>query len=206
MCQLLTKEENDRLKRSFLSLDRDCDGLISKQELLNGFKITYAHLSERDLLKEVDRVFSRADLDGDGFIDYSEWQISCVNKDSVLKKDRLVEAFKHFDKSGSGKISAKEIKNVLAVGSKKYGNENIWKQIIKEADEDRDGYITFPEFSKMMSQFIRASEMIDRMTLQSNLTVSSSAVGRSKPVEGTIEEVSGDTGGAQTSGEGKDLI
>lgn len=127
MCQLLTKEENDRLKRSFLSLDRDCDGLISKQELLNGFKITYAHLSERDLLKEVDRVFSRADLDGDGFIDYSEWQISCVNKDSVLKKDRLVEAFKHFDKSGSGKISAKEIKNVLAVGSKKYGNENIWK-------------------------------------------------------------------------------
>lgn len=57
-----------------------------------------------------------------------------------------------------------------------------------------------------MSQFIRASEMIDRMTLQSNLTVSSSAVGRSKPVEETIEEVSGDTGGAQTSGEGKDLI
>jgi Ca2+-binding EF-hand superfamily protein len=113
----------------------------------------------------VERVFERADLDGDGFIDYSEWQIACVNKESVLKKDRLIEAFKHFDKDGNGKISAKEIKNVLAVGGKKYGNENIWKQILKEADEDRDGFITFPEFTKMMTQFIRASEMIDRMTL-----------------------------------------
>lgn len=151
MCQLLTKEENDRLKKSFLSLDRDCDGKITKEELLAGFKITYAHMGERELMKEVDRVFDRADLDGDGFIDYSEWQISCVNKESILKKERLVEAFRHFDKNGNGKISAKEIKQVLSQGGKKFGNENIWKQIIKEADEDRDGFITFPEFSKMMN-------------------------------------------------------
>ena len=79
-------------------MDRDCDGKITKEELLNGFKVAYSHLNERDLLKEVERVFDRADLDGDGFIDYSEWQIACVNKDSVLKKERLIEAFKHFDK------------------------------------------------------------------------------------------------------------
>lgn len=58
----------------------------------------YSHLSEADLNKEIERVFERADLDGDGMIDYSEWQISCVNKESILKRDRLVEAFKHFDK------------------------------------------------------------------------------------------------------------
>jgi Ca2+-binding EF-hand superfamily protein len=58
----------------------------------------YSHLPEKKLLKEVDMVFERSDLDGDGMIDYSEWQISCVNKDSILKKERLVEAFKLFDK------------------------------------------------------------------------------------------------------------
>ena len=72
----------------------------------------------------MDRAFSRADLDGDGFIDYSEWQISCVNKDQILKKDRLAAAFKHF---------------VLGSGNKKFGNDQIWKQIIREADEDGDG-------------------------------------------------------------------
>jgi hypothetical protein len=38
-------------------------------------------LPERDLIKHVDLAFDRADLDGDGFIDYSEWQISCANKE-----------------------------------------------------------------------------------------------------------------------------
>lgn len=94
----------------------------------------------------MDRAFGRADLDGDGFIDFSEWQISCVNKEQILKKERLVEAFKHFDQDGNGKISVKDIKKVFGSGGKKYGNENIWKQIIKEVDEDGDGYITFPEF------------------------------------------------------------
>ena len=43
------------------------------------------------------------------------------------------------------------MKAVLGAGGKKYGNDEIWKQIIKEADEDGDGYITFPEFTKMMN-------------------------------------------------------
>lgn len=97
VCQLLTKEENERLRASFQALDKNCDGKITKEELLVGFKKIYSHLSEKDLLKETERAFARADLDGDGFIDYSEWQISCVNKDQVLKKERLIEAFKHFD-------------------------------------------------------------------------------------------------------------
>jgi calcium-dependent protein kinase len=71
----------------------------------------------------VDRAFSKADLDGDGFIDFSEWQISCVNKDQVLKKDKLAAAFRHFDKDGNGKISAKELKKVLGSGNKKFGND-----------------------------------------------------------------------------------
>jgi Ca2+-binding EF-hand superfamily protein len=50
-----------------------------------------------------------------------------VNKDQILKKDRLAAAFKHFDKDGNGKISAKELKKVLGSGNKKFGNDQIWK-------------------------------------------------------------------------------
>lgn len=69
----MTREENEKLKGSFQALDTDSDGFISKQELMAGFKKMYAHLSEKDLLREIDKVFERADLDGDGMIDYSEW-------------------------------------------------------------------------------------------------------------------------------------
>ena len=55
---------------------------------------------------------------------------------------------------------------MLGSGNRKFGNDQIWKQIIKEADEDGDGHITFPEFQKMMNQFLRASEFIDRLTIQ----------------------------------------
>jgi calcium-dependent protein kinase len=98
VCQLLTKEENDKLRGSFKALDKDSDGFISKEELRAGFKMMYSHLSEADLNKEINRVFEKADLDGNGLIDFSEWQIACVNKESILKRDRLVEAFRHFDK------------------------------------------------------------------------------------------------------------
>lgn len=154
VCQLLTKEENDKLQESFQLIDRDADGFISKDELKAGFKKIYAHLSEKDLIREVDRVFEKADLDGDGMIDYSEWQISCVQKEKVLKEDRLVSAFKHFDKKNLGKISAAEIKQTLSQG-KKIGSSDVWKQIVKEADKDGDGFITFPEFKEMMTQFLR---------------------------------------------------
>jgi Ca2+-binding EF-hand superfamily protein len=87
-----------------------------------------------------------------------------VQKEKVLKEDRLISAFKHFDKKSQGKISAQEIKQTLSQG-KKIGSSDVWKQIVKEADKDGDGYITFPEFKEMMTQFLRCSEMIDRLTL-----------------------------------------
>lgn len=49
VCQLLSKEENDKLRASFQALDRDSDGKITKEELFNGFKKIYSNLKESDL-------------------------------------------------------------------------------------------------------------------------------------------------------------
>jgi Ca2+-binding EF-hand superfamily protein len=39
-------------------------------------------------------------------------------------------------------------------GGKKFGNENIWADIIKEVDTDGNGEISFDEFKMMMNKFL----------------------------------------------------
>lgn len=63
-----------------------------------------------------------------------------------------------FIQDGSGAISAKEIKEVLGV-SKKFGNENIWDDIIKEVDINGDGEISYDEFKIMMQKFLKQNEV-----------------------------------------------
>ena len=41
---------------------------------------------------------------------------------------------------------------------KKFGNEHIWEDIIKEVDKNGDGEISYEEFKEMMQRFLFADE------------------------------------------------
>jgi calcium-dependent protein kinase len=43
-------------------------------------------------------IFDKVDIDGSGGLDYSEWQIATINKRSILQEEKLLGAFKLFDK------------------------------------------------------------------------------------------------------------
>lgn len=42
---------------------------------------------------------------------------------------------------------------------KKFGNESIWDEIIKEVDINGDGEISFEEFKVMMAKFLDVAKM-----------------------------------------------
>jgi len=153
VCNLSTKDEQERLYKSFKALDKNSDGKISREELIEGYKKIYTHMAEEDIIAEADRLFKVADADGNGEIDYSEWQVATINKYDVLQEEKLKNAFRLFDKDNSGSISANEIKDVLGVG-KKFGNEKVWLDIIKEVDINGDGEISYEEFKVMMTKFL----------------------------------------------------
>lgn len=101
---------------------------------------------------EVDRILKSADSDGSGEIDYSEWIVATTDKKRLLTDEKLMVAFKVFDKDGGGSISSTEIKDVLGVG--KNIDEKVWNEIIGEVDPNGDGEISFPEFKQMMTKLM----------------------------------------------------
>lgn len=106
------------------------------------------HFGKTMNIEDVDQLFSQVDIDGSGFIDYSEFVIASMNEKQLLTNDKLEAAFKMFDKDGSGMISIEEIKQVLSFG--KNLDDRAVEDMIKQVDENGDGEISFDEFSKMM--------------------------------------------------------
>jgi len=64
-------------------------------------------------------------------------------------EDRIKEAFKVFDKSGTGQIEIVELRHVLTTLGEKLGPADVDK-VLKEADSDNNGKINFQDFMKVM--------------------------------------------------------
>ena len=150
--QLVLKEERKDLEKQFKEWDKNGDGVLSRDEIIEGYKKTYGFVDEG----EIDNMISSIDLDGNGVIDYNEFLTCTMNKEKILNNDNLEICFKAFDSDNSGKISLDEISAIFNSGDKeKIDKEEleVFKKIIKDADENGDGEISFKEFKDLMRKF-----------------------------------------------------
>ncbi|OMJ82598.1 hypothetical protein SteCoe_16644 [Stentor coeruleus] len=147
--QLISKDEAKKLAENFKRLDKNGDGKLSREELLEAYK---SQLGYEAALEEVEKIMQQVDSNNSGFIDYSEFLIASAQKDVLLSKNNLDNAFKAFDSDGSGKISAAELKELLGNGG--YGNDPLWNELIREVDQNGDGEIDLSEFKEMMMKLI----------------------------------------------------
>jgi calcium-dependent protein kinase len=75
-----------------------------------------------------------------------------MNRNKLISKERLESAFQAFDSDGSGTISLGEIKMML--GQAKGLDEEVFQQMIREADTNGDGVIDKREFVSMMTRIL----------------------------------------------------
>ena len=132
--QLLTKAEKENLAKIFKAIDKNGDGKLSKEEILEGYDVFFGKNLDK---VDIEKMFDAVDIDRSGYIDYSEFVIATMNEKQLLTNEKLQSAFKMFDKDGSGLISAEEIKEVLGFG--KTLSEEAVNEIIKQVDENGDG-------------------------------------------------------------------
>ncbi len=65
-------------------------------------------------------------------------------------KQEIRAAFEHFDKDGSGFISADELNQVLKKMGRNYTDEEINRMIAK-VDDDGNGQISIQEFTELLA-------------------------------------------------------
>ena len=147
--QLILKDERADLEKQFKEWDANHDGVLSKEEIVSGYKKAYGTVDEN----EIENMIQSIDLDGNGVIDYNEFLTCSINKDKILRKENLELCFKAFDLDNSGTISLDEISAIFTGGNKNSKNAEEFKNILKEADENGDGEISFQEFKNLMRKF-----------------------------------------------------
>ncbi len=92
--QLVDEKEKKELQKVFQTLDKNGDGKLSKQELLEGYEGIYGGF----IRSELEKAFDAIDIDKSGSIDYNEFLVATLSEKKVLNENNIREAFRLMDK------------------------------------------------------------------------------------------------------------
>ena len=149
MSSTFSKTQEEQYRQAFDMFDRDHSGSIDANELFwvlqsLGLKMTF---------NEVQDMIEQHDKNGNGELEFEEFLV--VMAENAAQGggggNEFMEAFQLFDKDGSGKISASELKAVLHSLGQNVTDEQV-QMMMDEADVDGDGEIDYMEFVKMMTE------------------------------------------------------
>ncbi|KAL6644436.1 hypothetical protein ACP70R_016044 [Stipagrostis hirtigluma subsp. patula] len=133
-------EELDKYVQMFHLMDKDHNGNLSLEELMEGLHINGQPVPE----SEIRMLLEAADTDGNGTLDCDEFVTVSLHLRKMANDEYLAKAFNYFDKDGSGFIELEELREELGP------NDQIVLDIIRDVDTDKDGRISYQEFELMM--------------------------------------------------------
>lgn len=142
----LPDELIERIKQAFHTMDTDKNGGLSFEELKDGLHNMGHPVPD----KEVKMLLDSADEDGNGTLSCDEFVAMSVHLKKIGCDEYLYEAFRFFDKNGTGYIEFDELKEALTEDRPCPNHEQVIKDIIRDVDLDKDGRISYEEFRAMM--------------------------------------------------------
>jgi calcium-dependent protein kinase len=117
----------------FKQFDKDNDGKLGFEDVANAFKEIYPKESKLIRDKDMQEIINKADSNGDGYIDISEWHTIAISHRRKLSDSQLRWAFNFFDVDGCGKITLQHFKQALKIPDDQF-NEIYWSNLITEVD------------------------------------------------------------------------
>lgn len=139
----LSGEEFETIRDSFLRIDKDGDGQLTKDELTEYFGTSN--------LERVEFTLQLMDLDRSGTIEFHEFieMVAFLEFNKGVTEEKLRQFFKAMDVDGNGTLSAKELRrfyqNVIGLNALGPSQEDVEK-LIASLDLNGDGNIDCEEF------------------------------------------------------------
>eukprot|EP00756_Hemistasia_phaeocysticola_P011902 Hpha_TRINITY_DN15157_c0_g1::TRINITY_DN15157_c0_g1_i1::g.129974::m.129974/K06268/PPP3R, CNB; serine/threonine-protein phosphatase 2B regulatory subunit len=154
-----THEQIVKLHKRFRKLDTDGNGEISWDEFES-----IEQLQQNPLLGRVLTIF---DTDGNKSVDFREFvKALAIFSNDCEKQEKLHFTFRIYDIDGDKRISNRDLFQTLQIMVGSNLTDVQLQQIVDktfiEADMNRDGFIDFQEFVKV----VEASDFGDKLTLQ----------------------------------------
>ena len=140
----------------FSLIDKSLDGKVTKNELYSS--IAKIHKS-KTLKEDIDIIFSNLDRDNNGYIQYEEFIRAAIDKEAFLEEKVLKYAFNYFDVDRSGEITIDEIEKIFKDSVVKGNVRENLEKIILEIDSDKNGSISFDEFSTIMAKLFKKEQL-----------------------------------------------
>lgn len=136
----------------FREMDMNGDGVLSVEEVANGFKKISGDSVDSAKLKDI---FSRMDADGSQTIDYTEFCAAGLDAKTTDQDDVIWAAFKTFDVDNSGFISVDNLKSILNSADVKdtWSSEvceQVGIEIVEKFSKAGDGQISFEDWRGVM--------------------------------------------------------
>jgi len=142
--RIVPQGEIAQVAKTFVTLDTNADGLLSKEELLTGLRV---YMTETAAQTEVERILASAC--STDVVDYSAFVVAALGCKVLLSDENLKAAFRSLDADDSGRISLNELKKVFRVETGDR-DEAVWRGLLEQVDTSGDGEIDEKEFRNLM--------------------------------------------------------
>ena len=146
--ELLTEQEICELHEAFNIFDVESDGSINSKQLI----ILMNSLKQYPSKKELDKILEEFNIDKNDLIYFNQFLKIMAKRLKDIKEDEdrhLKNLFSSLDRNNNGLISIHEIRYIVTHSSENISEKDI-ETIMKEADTDGDGLISFEEFMTIM--------------------------------------------------------
>ncbi|XP_048731254.2 neo-calmodulin-like [Ostrea edulis] len=139
----LSEEHFEEIVNSFYIIDTNQDGRLSRKELNDAAFVVGMNPTP----KEIQEWWSRADMDGDGFISLEEYvKVMSTNFVSIdIEKERMKAAFSLLDRDNDGRITRSEFRAVMMYNNNEMTEKKV-DELFDEVDSKRKGYLDYEDF------------------------------------------------------------
>ena len=142
----LSEEALSEIKEIFDIFDSDKSGSIDRHELKVCLRSLGFDLTKQDILA----IMKEKDPKGNGYLDFRSFSSVIAEKTAQRKpEEEYRKVFSLFDKENLGKINFKQLKRVNTELGGVFPDDQL-ESMIKQFDEDGDGFITVDDFIKIL--------------------------------------------------------